>query len=384
MALKELNAFSHQFFDKKLQFIVSNKRFIIPILVVAILRLAIFTWIQLSINWRPDLFPFSSWSNTYTIWDGGWYNLISENWYNDIQTEYLLPVDQVFAFSPLFPALIRALGLLIGDFVTSQVILSSIFGIIWIPLFQAVAEQYLDTDHAFSATLIAAMFPIVFLFTSVGYAEGLFLTLTLSAIYLHLKKRYLYASIFLTAVTMTKIFGILLVVPLLLDNLLKKRFRDALLYLLPVLAQLSWFYYAYLRTGNFFAVLDAQTYWLNNTFIGQYVLPTLFQTEPNISLSLPFSEAYIGLVICLFGAFCLLTLKVRELDWKLALYSFLTFLVTICNGNVVSYPRYFSFIFPVWLLFATKKDRWLILTVTILAFADLISMYLFARWVFLG
>jgi len=173
-------------------------------------------------------------------------------------------------------------------------------------------------------------------------------------------------------------------VPLFLDNIFKKRFREAALYLLPVLAQLSWFYYAYLRTGNFFAILDAQTYWLNNNFIGQYVLPTLFQTDPNISFSLPFSEAYIGLVICLFGVFCLLTIKVREIDWKLGLYSILTFLVIICNGNVVSYSRYFSFVFPIWLLFKAKKDRWLILIVAVLAFSNLIAMYLFARWLFLG
>jgi Gpi18-like mannosyltransferase len=338
----------------------------------------------LSINWRPDHFAFSSWWETFTVWDGGWYNLIAEHWYNTIPLADPLPMEQLFAFPPLFPSLIRGLGFLIGSIDISQVIVSSFFGITWIPLFQLVAEKYLDHDQAFSVTLIASLFPLVFLFTSVGYSEGLFLTLTLSSYYLYLKNRHFPSSLLLAAACLTRLFGVLLFVPMILDRIANRRYREVLVYFIPVLTLLSWFFYAYIKTGNLFAIFYSQAYWGNNKFVVQYVLPTFFQTEPAYSFSLPVPEALVGFVICVFSVFCLLSVKVRELDWKLALYSFLTFLVVTFVGNIPSYPRYFSFIFPVWLLFRTKRRFWLIPIICILAFTDVIIMYLFARWTFLG
>jgi hypothetical protein len=171
---------------------------------------------------------------------------------------------------------------------------------------------------------------------------------------------------------------------MILDSVRNKRFREALLYSLPVLALAAWFYYGYLKTGNFFIVLQAQKYWGYRRFPTQYVMPTLFQTNPPFPFSLPFTEAFVGLVICFSAIFFLLIIKTRELDWKLAIYSTLTFLIAVCVGNIFSCPRYFNFIFPVWFLFRTKKNLWLIPIISVLAFTDLISMYLFARWAFLG
>ncbi|UCC59043.1 MAG: hypothetical protein JSW14_03890 [Candidatus Bathyarchaeum sp.] len=360
------------------------ERFIIPVVIVAILKILVFSWVQLAINWHPDNFSFKFWWETFTIWDGGWYNLIAQYGYETIPLATPLPMEQTFAFQPLFPATIRGLGLLIGNFTASQVILNSIFGITWIPLFQLVAEQYLDSDQAFSVTIVASLFPTIFLFTSVGYNEGLFLTLVLASYYLHLKRRHLYASLLVAAASLTRLLGILLMVPMILDSARNRRFREALLYTLPVLAVAAWFCYGYLKTGNFFVVLEAQKYWGYRRFPTQYVLPTFFQTNPPFPFNLPFTEAFVGLAICFVAIFFLLILKIRELDWKLAIYSILTFVFVVCIGNILSYPRYFSFIFPVWFLFRTKKNYWLIPIILVLAFTDLISMYLFARWVFLG
>lgn len=178
----------HFFFEGLTAQLRRAKRFLIPIAIVVIVKILVFSWIQLSINWRPDNFPFKFWWDTFTIWDGGWYNLIAQYGYETIPLASPLPMEQTFAFQPLFPAALRGLGLVIGNFNVAQVVLSSIFGILWIPLFQLVAEQYFDSGQAFSVTLTASLFPTVFLFTSVGYNEGLFLTLVLASYYLHLKK----------------------------------------------------------------------------------------------------------------------------------------------------------------------------------------------------
>ena len=309
MRNEKLLATNHFLFEHLRVQLRRVKRFIIPIIIVAIVKILVFSWIQLAINWRPDNFSFKFWWETFTIWDGGWYNLIAQHWFETIPLASPIPMQQTFAFQPLFPIAIRGLGFLIGNITVSQVILSSIFGIIWIPLFQLVAEHYLDTDQAFSVTLIASLFPTIFVFTSVGYSEGLFLTLGLSSYYLHLKNRHLSASLLVVATSLTRLVGILLVVPMILDNVRNRRFRKALLYTLPVLAVIAWFFYGYLKTGNFFAIFEAHKYWINRTFPSQYILPTLFQTNP----PLPFTEAFVGLAICFVAIFFLLIIKRNSL-----------------------------------------------------------------------
>jgi len=360
------------------------KRFVIPVVIAVMLKIFMFSWIQWSINQRPELFSYNFWWETFTIWDGGWYNLIAQNWYQAIPASPPIPVEQTFAFFPAFPAVIRSLGFLIGNFTASQVIIASIFGVMWIPIFQLVAEQYLNQEEAFSATLIAALFPTVFLFSSVGYSEGLFLTLALSSWFLYLKEKHLFASIAVAGASLTRSVGIILVVPMFLESIIRKRFREALLYMLAGLAQVAWFCYGWLKTGNFLVVFEAQKYWSNRKFLSQYVLPTLFQTSSPFSFNLPVNEAFAGFVICLLAIFVLLIAKVSRLDWKLAVYSLLALFVTVLFGNIQSYPRYLSFIFPVWLTFRVEKNWWLILVLFMLGFGDLFFGYLFARWAFLG
>jgi len=154
--------------------------------------------------------------------------------------------------------------------------------------------------------------------------------------------------------------------------------------MLAGLAQVAWFCYGWLKTGNFLVVFEAQKYWSNRKFLSQYVLPTLFQTSPPFSFNLPVNEAFAGFVICLLAIFVLLIAKVSRLDWKLAVYSLLALFVTVLFGNIQSYPRYLSFIFPVWLTFRVEKNWWLILVLFMLGFGDLFFGYLFARWAFLG
>jgi len=360
------------------------RRFILPVVISIMMRILTFSWIQRSINLRPDLFSIRFWWETFTIWDGGWYNLIARHGYQNIPTSSELPVQQVFAFLPGFPMVIRFFGLLSGDFTISQVVIASIFVVAWIPLFQLVAEQYLGEEEAFSATIITAFFPTVFLFTSVGYSEGLFLILAISSWFFYLKDRHFLASILVAGASLTRSLGIILIIPMVIANSLNRKFRESLLYGFPLIAQIGWSYYGYMKTGNFFALFYAQRYWYNRQLLTQYMLPTLFQTKPPFSFNLPPNEAFVGLVFCLLSIFILLVLKIYEIDWRLSVYASINLLVIVLCGNIQSYARYLSFIFPIWFLFKTKKMLLLIPVISIMGFFDLFLGYLFARWAFLG
>ncbi len=361
------------------------QRLAIPLLIAAIVKSAVYCWIQLSVNSRPDLFSFESWWEVITIWDGGWYNLIATYWYGGIPPQLAIPTNQTFAFFPGFPTIIRSVGLAAGNFVLAQVGLAIVFGLLWIPLFQVVAEQYLSQKDALSSTLTAALFPTVLLFTSVGYSEGFFLTLILASWLFYLRKKPVWATIFATAASLTRVVGVIIIIPMILEKGLEKKFREAFVFMLPVLAQMAWFFYGYMKTGDYFVVFKAQEYWENRMFISQYVLPALFQRDPPYPVfNLPYTEAFVGLVICLFGVFLLLVGKVFEVDWKLGVYSALTWLIIVVYGSTLSYPRFLSFIFPCWLLFHVKRRWMLVLTAVILGLCNVFFVYLFARWVFLG
>ena len=361
-----------------------NIRFIIPVIINIAVKFLMFLWVQLSINNRPELFSYRSWLEMFTIWDGGWYNLIARYWYEDIPMDPPIPIEQLFAFPPGFPALIRALGFLVGDFLISQAVIALFFGIVWIPLFQLVAEEYLSQEESFSATLIASLFPIVFIFTTVGYSEGLFLTLILSSWLLYLRNKHLSASILAAGASLVRWLGSLIVAPFIIESVIQKQFGRALIYTLPVLSQITWFYYGYLRTGNIFIVFEAQKYWKNRLFWSQFAEPALFQKNPPFSFNLPYTESFMGLALCLLAIFILFAAKVYEIDWKLGAYFTLTLIFIIYSGSIISYPRFLSFIFPLWFLFRMKRDWRLIPTSLTLGFLNLITGYLFARWVFLG
>ena len=91
-----------------------------------------------------------------------------------------------------------------------------------------------------------------------------------------------------------------------------------------------------------------------------------------------------GLALCLLAIFILFAAKVYEIDWKLGAYFTLTLIFIIYSGSIISYPRFLSFIFPLWFLFRMKRDWRLIPTSLTLGFLNLITGYLFARWAFLG
>lgn len=242
----------------------------------------------------------------------------------------------------------------------------------------------LSQEEAFSATLLTSLFPTVFLFTSVGYSEGFFLTLALSSWFLHLKNRHFLASLLVAGASLTRSLGIILIVPMIMVNIINRQFRKSLLYGFPIFSEIAWFYYGYMKTGNFFVIFEAQMYWHNRQFLSQYVIPTLFQMNPPFPFNLPPNEAFVGLVFCLLSIFILLVLKIYEIDWRLSIYSTINLLVIVLCGNIHSYARYLSFIFPLWFLFQMKKNWLLIPIIFTLGFCNLAFGYLFARWVFVG
>ena len=177
-------------------------------------------------------------------------------------------------------------------------------------------------------TLVAAFFPLVFLYTSVAYSEPLLLFLSLSLWLLYLRGSVAWASLLLAIASVTRPYGILFGHPVVIDLLAKKRFTSLAYLALPAASILAWLYYSYHVTGDWIASHTAQvTFWNNGeNWLQGFIIPFLrggdvYAIENNHPL--------LTLTLFMVSIFALLVLLTFESDWRLGVMSSVLYLAII-------------------------------------------------------
>jgi hypothetical protein len=319
----------------------------------------------------------TSWIGLFAVWDTNYYYELAANWYPST-------ANQLWAFFPLYPASIRSLGFLGLDLWTAGFLISILAGFASILIFQRVARSYLDQGEAIIATTFYFLLPPVFVFTTVSYTEALFLLLTLITWYSHIKGKDIISASFASLVVLTRIYGLLIVIPLAYDFFRRHQLNRVWYLGFPFCALLVWLFYAFQRTSNILAPLTAQSYWNTTVVIVVRKHLSAFFTYGDLrgyQFLLRFQILFIlGIVFTALIAW--LCIRSWRLDRSLGVYS-LTFLLAIGLVAVifiqtfVSLPRFLSMIFPAGLSLRCKK-RWLIrLLLGLLVAADLLAWWMF-------
>lgn len=360
-------------------FLKENIRFFYPVLIVVSAKLLCSIVFYYSFNLSSTDPPWISiwdrnsigdpsvrWPFLYHGWDSGWY-------FGIVFRGYSTPA---YAFFPGYPISIYVFNLITKDIFASAALCSLIFGVAWIPFFQAVAEHYLTRETASKVTLLAAFFPYVFLFTTVAYSEPLFLFACVASWYFYLNDKILKASFLAAVATITRMVGILIVLPIFLD-LLHRGERKRLLYtLIPPISLFAWLSYCFVNTGDWFAPITAQNKyweiysfpkWLVNFISNQRMIEILSELSGVILIILTSTLIYYG----------------RKVDWRLTIYSVTSFLVILCLASMWSISRYLSFIFPIWIALGTRtlQGKWRnILTAALCVFFFSIAFFLWHRF----
>jgi len=295
------------------------------------------------------------WLYLFLGWDSAWYLSIATRGYGFS--------DQSYAFFPGLPLLGSALNGLLQGPARALVAVSVLLGLLWVPVYQLVAEGYLDERTAFCSTLFYAFSPYVFLFTTVVYTEGLFLLSTLAAWYLFKKRGLLAAMLPASIAALSRPPGLLILIPLLAETLQRQRGREGrsrrreLLYLaIPLSSFFLWLLYCRVMFNDWFAPFD-RTAW-NGMSSLSFLLTGMFsktglQPFLNTLEAVPFSFASF---IFLLGSPLLIHALLR-MDRSLAVYSTVCFAGVLVFGALASSPRFLSFIFPMWLPLASKLSR---------------------------
>jgi uncharacterized membrane protein len=117
------------------------------------------------------------------------------------------------AFFPLYPLLIRVLGFALGSDPVAGVATSTVSFAVALSLLHRLTELELGRRAADATVLLLALAPLSFFFTAV-YTESLFLALSLGAVYTARRERWALAACLGAVAALTRVTGVLLVIPL--------------------------------------------------------------------------------------------------------------------------------------------------------------------------
>ncbi len=208
--------------------------------------------------------------NPWAHWDGVWYIKIARAGFSD--------ADGSTAFFPLFPLLLRYLGVLFdGNLVIAGIATSLLcfVGSAWL-LFKLVARDF-DQRVATRAVVYLCLFPTSFFLQAV-YTESLFLLLSLACFYWAHEGRWRLSGLAGLLAALTRSTGVLLVIPMAVYYFQRRGWRlrraDANFanLLMVVEGLLIWMAYLALSFGRPLLFAEAQDQWRRSTTLPNFTI----------------------------------------------------------------------------------------------------------------
>jgi Mannosyltransferase (PIG-V) len=311
--------------------------------------------------------------------------------YIDVATQGYQGTDM--AFFPLYPLLIKIVGVLAGNHLIAGLLISNaafFFGLLY--LYKLVEREY-DRSVARRAIFYISIFPSAVFFSAV-YTESLFFMLTVASFYYIRSHKWWTAGAIGLLAAMTRVEGVILVVPFAIEWF--TQYRTVLTKggagTIPALVNLAAGALIPLGLGIYMAYLwvlradpiyfsTVQSHW-NRHFAPPWVsVINAFekiahtgagQTIANQSLELAFTALMIAVLIG--GA--------RSLRPAYIAYLGLSILIPMCTSSLMSMPRFALVLFPMFVILARWGERPWVNNV-ILAFSlPMLGLYtvLFALW----
>jgi Gpi18-like mannosyltransferase len=304
----------------------------------------------------------------FSGWDTGYYVHIAEAWYP-------ASIDPRWAFFPMYPSMIRALSLVGVTPILSAWIISTVFGFLSVIAFQKVAEHYLPVGQAAVSSMLYFLLPPVFLFTGVSYTEPEFLLFSLLTWHFHLKGREMRAGVMAVLASLTRTYGILLVIPLAYDYFRSGRIRRLAYLAIPAFPLLGWLVYTFALSGDPFASFTARSrYWADPTAVA--IEKSAIELVQGHVWAISALMKYLPIILAGFafvGFMLFLSYKAWRIENALGLYCFFS-IFAICYFAFIpgpfSIPRYVSFLFPVGLPLYSGRGWLLVIVATLLLLLD--------------
>lgn len=309
----------------------------------------------------------SGWHNLFTSWerfDALWYLRIASTGYRSD--------DGSAAFFPLYPLLIRVVAWPLGrHYLLAAYLVSNLALIAALYLLYRLTELELGPVAARRTVLFLCIFPTGF-FLFAPYTESLFLALSVGCLYAARRSRWLLAGVLGAFASSARSAGLLLALPLLVEGALQlrslaegrvRRAAAAVLAaaLVPVGTGLYFAYWAY-HGGNWRRPLDVEKPVWNKQFsLPWHTLHRGWQLGTRLLGSFPDSYHTLDLliVLILLGTSVWVALRLRP---TYSVYTVLSLLPPLLlmdeRGPLLSVPRYYLVVFPLFWGLARFAERW--------------------------
>ena len=298
-----------------------------------------FAWMESNLTLIPAVFK---WLFLFNAGDSFMFPIIAMSGYTYGRYPWL----------PGYPIVIRLIGALVGDYWFGAFLVTQAFALGSIVVFQLLAEEYMKPDEAMHATLLLAAFPYIFVFTVLGYSEAMFFFCTIAAWYFYRKERLGVSSLLVGAAAITRIYGIGIILPMILDNVSKREPRRLLYSAIPLAFVGSWMLFCYFTTGDPIVSWTAEQS-VYSPVGGGYSLVHIIWGQ--LTMGMPVGGLDPAVLIA-FALLVLLSVKVWKVDrllWVYTMAMFATFALVVTSH--VSMLRYMAFVFPIWLTLKVRN-----------------------------
>lgn len=307
-------------------------------------------------------------------WDGPHYIYISQYGYTNTGDE-----ANFIVFLPLYPLLLKITSLLISSPQIAGVFLSNlVFVAAGFAFYKMVSKFYSEKIGKLS-TLVLITFPTSYFF-STTYPESLFLLfVSLSFCFAH--SSAVKSSLFAALATLTRPFGIVLWIPLLLEmrNSPKRIQSFFTIILFAILSFGTYLYLNFKTYGDLFAFQKIlEKHWFKSfNFPWEGIRASWERGLNNFRGSE--DQIYIGIAEGIAATVCwlLIPLAYKKLRSSHFAYYLSSVVLFTSTGFLLSGPRYLLSIFPIFILLAILCQNkyflafWLVLSTTLLLFLSL-------------
>ncbi|MGO9901051.1 MAG: mannosyltransferase family protein [Solirubrobacteraceae bacterium] len=336
-------------------------------------------------------------SATAVRWDAVGYLNIAQHGYTQARETILFP---------LYPLLIAILGRVIFSYVIAGVLISAVSFVVGLVLLARLTELELGRQATYPTVILLMVAPVSFFFTAV-YTESLCLALSVGSIYAARHERLRTAALLAALASLTRVTGILLIVPIVMmsrqrEGRLDRRLGWLLLApgaLLGFLAYMSSAGYGWLapltnqHAHRFGLAGPVSTVLAALESAARGLVSTVSGAKPFApSLEGPLSPQFdsVLLLVVLVVAVCALVEALRRLPLAYSVYGALALLVCIFSQTKIQplegLDRYTLTIFPLWMAAGAwiSEHRLLRAVVPICLVALAFYAFEFATWAFIA
>ncbi|MEI6690143.1 MAG: mannosyltransferase family protein [bacterium] len=348
---------------------------------LVVLAVMVLGYFLLPSRYAPLAFLAPIYRSTFLLWS--WANFDGEHYLLIAQYGYQMIAGQSeYAFFPLFPLVIRFVGmLLLGDYYLAShlIVICSLIGFAYF-LTRWTSKM---GGKLYSILLQELIFPGAIFLASI-YTEPLYLFLTIIVFIFAENKQWGRAALFTAFATATRINGVFLVLFLLIKMFRQKLTPLSIISnsLLSISGLLSYMTYLYLTTGNALSFYVAQSGWGKSTLTMPW--DTVIRYTQALTTGFIPDLTHLVVAVEVVVTLYLITLFVlsyirHTLDLAYLIYCLGNLALPLATGSLGSMPRFGLLLFPLFLVLGSFSKPKRVILYVVSGTLAVIGVILFTR-----